>query len=85
LNTSEIAKGAEREAAVKKFIAHSKLTFPVVYDNGVETAQKFGIEGIPTTIVIDKNGSIQFVTSGSKDNNEVVDDLINQIEVLLKH
>jgi peroxiredoxin len=85
LNTSENTIGPKREAAVKKFIAHSKLTFPVVYDNGQETAQKFGIEGIPTTIVVDKNGNIQFVSSGSKDDNEVVNDLINQIEVLLKH
>jgi peroxiredoxin len=85
LNTSENITGPEREAAVKKFMAHSKLTFPVVYDNGLETARKFGIEGIPTTVVIDRNGNIQFVSSGSKDGNEVVNDLINQIEVLLKH
>jgi peroxiredoxin len=85
LNTSENVIGPKREAAVKKFIAHSKLTFPVVYDNGLETAQKFGIEGIPTTMVIDKSGNIQFVISGSRDGNEVVNDLIDQIEVLLKH
>ncbi|MCX6143126.1 MAG: TlpA disulfide reductase family protein [Ignavibacteriales bacterium] len=85
LNTSENITGPKREAAVKKFMADSKLTFPVVYDNGLETAQKFGIEGIPTTIVIDRNGNIQFVSSGSKDGNEPVNDLINQIEVLLKH
>ena len=85
LNTSENTTGPKRDADMKKFLAGSKLTFPVVYDNGLETARKFGIEGIPTTIVIDKNGNIQFVNSGSKEGNEVVNELINQIEVLLKH
>jgi peroxiredoxin len=85
LNTSENIIGPKREAAVKKYMADSKFTFPVVYDNGLETAKKFGIEGIPTVIVIDRNGNIQFVTSGSKDGNEVVNDLINQLEALLKH
>ena len=85
INTSEHALGSKREAAVKKFMADSKFTFQVVYDSISTTAQKFGIEGIPATIVIDKNGKIQFMSAGSKNGNEMVDELITQIEVLLKH
>ncbi len=85
MNTSEYTIGPKREAAVKKFMADSKFTFPVVYDSLFATAQKFGIEGIPTTIVIDKNGKIQFMSAGLKDGNDMVDELITQIEVLLKH
>jgi peroxiredoxin len=85
INTSEHSVGPTHEAAVKKFMANSKLTFPVVFDSLSTTAQKLGIEGLPTTIVIDKNGKIQFMNAGFKEGNEPVDELITQIEVLLKH
>jgi len=85
MNTSENTTGPKREAAVKKFMADSKLTFPVVYDNGFETAQKFGVEGIPTKFVIDKSGKIQFSSVGFTDGDEMANELITQIEVLLKH
>jgi len=74
-----------REAAVKKFMADLKLTLPVVYDSGFVTAQKFGVEGIPTKFVIDRSGKIQFVNVGFNNGDEMVDELITQIEVLLKH
>jgi len=85
MNTSERITGPQREAAVKKFMSDLKLTIPVVYDNGYATAQKFGIEGIPTRFVIDKSGKIQFLGVGFKDGDDTVIEMITQIEVLLKH
>jgi hypothetical protein len=57
----------------------------VVYDNGYTTAQSFGVEGIPTRFVIDKQGKIQFSGVGFKDGDEMVNEMITQIEALLKH
>ena len=85
MNTSERTTGPKREAAVKKFMSDLKLTLPVIYDNGFATAQKFGVEGIPTKFVIDRNGNIQFVSVGFNNGDEMVNELITQIEVLLKH
>jgi thiol-disulfide isomerase/thioredoxin len=85
LNTSERIVGPRREAAVKKFMADLKLRLPVVYDNGYETSQKFGVEGIPTKFVIDRAGKIQFMSVGFHNGDDMVDELITQIEVLLKH
>ena len=85
MNTSERITGPKREAAVKKFMAELKLTLPVVYDSGFATAQKFGVEGIPTKFVIDRNGKIQFASVGFINGDEMVDELITQIEVLLRH
>jgi thiol-disulfide isomerase/thioredoxin len=85
MNTSERISGPQREAAVRKFMADLKLTIPVVFDNGYESAQKFGVEGIPTKFVIDRNGKIQFMSVGFNNGDEMVDELITQIEVLLKH
>jgi thiol-disulfide isomerase/thioredoxin len=85
LNTAERIDGLRRESAVKKFMSDLKLTLPVVYDAGFETAQKFGVEGIPTRYVIDRTGKIQFMSVGFNSGEEMVDELITQIEVLLKH
>ena len=84
VNTSERITGPTRDAAVKKFMSDLKLTLPVVYDDGFATAQRFGVEGIPTKFVIDRYGKIQFMSAGFRDGNEMVDELITQIEALLK-
>jgi len=84
INTSESAVGAARDSLVKKFIDEGKFTFQVAFDEGSVVAQQYGIEGIPTRLVIDKNGKIQIKSAGFGDGNALVNDLMMQIEVLLK-
>jgi len=84
LNTAENLTGPRREAAAKKFMEEGKFTFPVAFDSGKATIQMYGAEGIPTRIVIDRNGRIQFKAS-SVSGDDVVNELTTQIEVLLKH
>jgi thiol-disulfide isomerase/thioredoxin len=85
INTTENAAGAARDALVKKSMAGMKCTIPVGLDEVPGMAEKYGIEGIPITYVIDKNGKIQFKHIGFKDGTALVNDLENEIEVLLKH
>ena len=85
INTTENAAGAARDTLVKKSMAAMKCTIPVGLDDATGVAEKYGIEGIPITYVIDKNGKIQFKHVGFKDGNAFVNDLTSEIEVLLKH
>jgi thiol-disulfide isomerase/thioredoxin len=85
INTTEDAAGAARDTLVKKSMAGIKCTIPVGLDEAPGIAEKYGIEGIPITYVVDKNGKIQFKHIGFKDGKALVDDLTNEIEVLLKH
>lgn len=85
INTSENATGVARDTLVKKSMAGMKCTIPVGLDEAPGVAEKYGIEGIPITYVIDKNGKIQFKHVGFKDGTALVDDLTKEIEVLLKH
>jgi peroxiredoxin len=85
INTMENAAGAARDTLVKKSMTAMKCTIPVGLDETPGVAERFGIEGIPVTYVIDKNGKIQFKHVGFKDGNELLADLTNEIEVLLKH
>jgi thiol-disulfide isomerase/thioredoxin len=81
LDTWERVAGAEREDAVKKFIADNKYTFPVLYDEGF--VEKYGVEGIPTKFVIDKKGMIQFKSVGYYSDQKMVDEMELWFEILL--
>ncbi len=63
----------------------NKCTIPVAYDEGSAVSAKYGIEGIPTTFVIDREGKIRFKTVGFGNGDEFVDNLTKQINALLKH
>lgn len=52
---------------VAKFITDSKYTFNVLFDYKREIVTKYKIEGIPTNIIIDKNGDFLSINS-SEDN-----------------
>jgi thiol-disulfide isomerase/thioredoxin len=82
VNTYEHQWGREREAIVKKFINDNKYTFPVLFDEGI--AVKYEVEAIPTTVVIDRAGKIQFRKVGSE-GEEIIRRLSAQIDLLLNN
>ena len=52
-----VALGQEGAAKVKSFIAQRGFTFPFVYGN-VAVFQRFGVQSLPTTMLLDKDGVI---------------------------
>jgi peroxiredoxin len=47
---------------VKRYLAKHDFTTPTLVDTGMETARKFGARGVPTTFIVDRQGSV--VASG---------------------
>jgi thiol-disulfide isomerase/thioredoxin/Tfp pilus assembly protein PilF len=87
VNTWENESGAEREKTVKDFIKENKYTFPVLFDideRAKAFVTQFGVEGIPTKFILDKEGNIQFKTVGFGGEKEMLDDLEAQFDLLLK-
>ena len=80
MDTWENVAGKERESLVRKFIDENKYTFPVLFDEGF--VEKYGVEGIPTKFVIDRNGTIQFKKIGAE-GEEMLKNLSAQIDLLL--
>ncbi len=58
----------------------NKYTFHVLIDEGM--VEKYGVEGIPTKFVIDKEGEIQFKSIGFS-GPTMVEELTQQIDLLL--
>lgn len=51
-------QGADAESKVRKFMDDYKINYPIVMGT-VEVAEAFGgVEGIPTTFVVDRNGQL---------------------------
>jgi len=55
---------------VKKFIAQNKINYQIVLADGGVTDAFGGIEGIPTTFVIDRDGKIQLKEVGFVETKE---------------
>jgi len=73
--------------AVKKFIADNKYTFKVLFDDKIEggrqakVVSQFGVTGIPTKFVIDKDGFIRFTKVGSGETSQILDEVSTMIEL----
>jgi thiol-disulfide isomerase/thioredoxin len=81
--------GANREKLVTDFIAKNNYDFHVIYDAEVEgsssfeVAEKYGVTGIPTKVIIDKEGKIRFKAVGySGQTEKLVSEMDIMIEIL---
>ena len=49
--------GQEDKDSIKKFFSNAKInTFEIFYDSDVKLAKKFSLRGIPTSVLINKDG-----------------------------
>ncbi len=66
---------------VSQFINRQKYTFHVVLDQDQAIANKYSVQAIPTLVIIDKNGVVQWLSVGYSKNE---DDLRELVEKLIK-
>ncbi|GAA4083390.1 hypothetical protein GCM10022392_00010 [Mucilaginibacter panaciglaebae] len=79
---------ADYVTGVRNFITDNKYTFHVLIDDKLETGRQakvvsaYGVTGIPTKFVIDKNGHIRFKYVGySGSSDKVADEVSNMLEL----
>lgn len=85
LNTWEREKSdAEKEKKVKDFIAQNKYTFKVLFDTG-EVVSQYGVSGIPTKFIIDKEGKIQFKAVGFDGEQKMLSEMDAEFDLLLSN
>ncbi len=57
-STNPKSKNYASDESLRKFIAANQLTVPVLRDSdGAATLKKFGIDQLPSFVILDKNGS----------------------------
>jgi peroxiredoxin len=58
INEDEDTKG------VDAFVKETNASFPIVLDEGGKAAEKYGVETMPSSFVIDRRGVVRYVHSG---------------------
>jgi len=74
INTWERVENKKKNA--KDFLKKTNYPFHVLMDESNEVVAEFGVEGIPTKFIVDKNGNIRFKSVGFSGSEE---ELINEL------
>lgn len=72
---------AEKSLALK-FLHELPATFPVVYDPKGKLARKFNVKGMPSSMILDRDGAIQYSHAGF--HTKKIPDYEQEIMQLLK-
>jgi peroxiredoxin len=79
----ELLSVNQREAAdtVRHFIESRKYSFHVILDAGGVVGDKYGVQAIPTLVLVDKKGVVRWLRAGYSENE---DELRQMVEKLTK-
>ena len=64
-----------------KFLKETTVTFPILDDSDNTATEEFGVEAMPSSYFVDKDGNLAYLHKGYKPGEE--DDYIAQIKKLL--
>lgn len=69
----------EDAATVQKFVNDTKLSIPVLLDSDGKAGQAYGVQGIPQTVIIGKDGKIRKVFVGvGPDTEQSIRDILTR-------
>ncbi len=77
--------GVNLDAKSSKAISYLKdtpVSFPVLYDPKGEVSSQYGVQAMPSTVIIDKDGNVRHLHEGYKSGYE--DDYRKQIKALMR-
>lgn len=75
-------KAEDKAKNAQDFITGKKYTFNVLLDNDDKVVSSFGVSGIPTKYILDRQGKIRFKTVGFNGSSEgLVEELSGMIEL----
>ena len=63
-NVITIAMQSGNDQEIKDYLEEQGINFPVIVDEYGEIAKRFGVQGVPTSFVIDPQGNIDFTEVG---------------------
>jgi len=69
-------------AAAVAWLKGVPVTFPILFDTDSAVAGRFGVEGMPSTVFVDRNGQVRYVHRGYKPGDEAK--YADMIRILVK-
>lgn len=74
-----IAQFRTTEAETIDFVERNELTFPNFFDERAEVANAYNVQGVPSYVLLDKQGRIAYRSSGAR-GTQIIE---NWLETLL--
>jgi|SRR5215471_8964584 len=68
---------SDRPGLAPIFAKRKGLSYPIVYDSDDEVARRYGVNNLPTLVVINAAGNVVAVQTGIEDESSL-EDLVNQ-------
>ncbi|MDD5605679.1 MAG: TlpA disulfide reductase family protein [Dehalococcoidales bacterium] len=69
----------DSSSAISSFLEYGQYSFTVLRDTGARVANMYSVDGIPVTVLIDKDGIIQDVVIGAFPNWASLDNKLTKI------
>ena len=69
----------ERVEQVRYFIERKKYSFQVLLDHDGAVGDKYGVRGIPTSVLVDKDGIVQSIAVGNSWSEEELNKRVERI------
>lgn len=57
-------------AAAQEWLAKVPVSFPILFDRKNEVAESFGVEGMPSSVFVDRAGKVRYVHRGYRPGDE---------------
>ena len=64
---------------VRNFIQNEKYTFHVVLDQNQAVGEQYGVQGIPTLVLLDKKGVVRWIRVGYSPSDDELDKLVEKL------
>lgn len=56
--------------AAQRFLEDVGVSFPILYDPESSVSQRYQVDAMPTTVMVDRDGQVRYVNRGYKDGDE---------------
>ena len=60
----------EDSSKANAMLKHVPVTFPILYDTQNTVSKQYKVSGMPTTVMIDRNGNMRYLHKGYKSGDE---------------
>jgi peroxiredoxin len=68
--------------AANDWLRQTPVTFPILYDTDSKVSKLYGVSGMPSTVIVDRKGTVRMIHRGYKAGDE--QDYLNSIRTLMR-
>ena len=68
--------------AANDWLKQTPVTFPILYDTDSKVSKLYGVSGMPSTVIVDRKGTVRMIHRGSKPGDE--EEYLSSIRALMR-